>query len=205
MHNAFHLDFYRVPTHNNTNERNLDIEMVQNILEANYHIDDCVSATIDETPQGKHIEHVDFWEMLGVNENHHESTSSSKSEIEHFMKFPQAKIDTDPLQWWFNNRFALPRMYKMACDYVALPSSSMRLEEANFEANESFREGVRLHSCTFKAKMFIRSWMDVLHQANISLPKDFNEAYQNLDVDMEDIAMEDDIVDYMLSETRAQT
>ena len=38
---------------------------------------------------------------------------------------------------------------------------------------------------------------------NISLPEDFSEAYNNLDIDVEDIAIEDDVVDYILSQTKS--
>ena len=68
-------------------------------------------------------------------------------------------------------------MYKMACDYLALPASSVPSEEANSEAKNNFHDRVRLHSCTFKAEMCIRSWMDVLNEANISMPQDYSEAY----------------------------
>ena len=51
--------------------------------------------------------------------------------------------------------------------------------------------------------MCIRSWLDVLNEMNISLPEDFSEAYNNLDMDMEDIVMEDHVADYMLSQTRS--
>ena len=91
----------------------------------------------------------------------------------------------------------------MACDYLAIPASSVPSEEANSEAKYNFQDRIRLHSCTFKAEMCIRSWLDVLNESNISLPEDFNEAYNNLGIDMEDIAMEDDVVDYMLSQTRS--
>ena len=94
-------------------------------------------------------------------------------------------------------------MYKMACDYLAIPASSVPSEEANSEAKYNFQDRIRLHSCTFKVEMCIRLWLDVLNESNISLPEDFNEAYNNLGIDMEDIAMEDDVVDYMLSQTRS--
>ena len=89
-------------------------------------------------------------------------------------------------------------MYKMACDYLAIPTSSVPSEEANSEAKYNFQDRIWLHACTFKAEICIRSWLDVLNEANVSLL----EAYNKLDIDVEDIPMEDDVVDYMLSQTR---
>ena len=48
----------------------------------------------------------------------------------------------------------------------------------------------------------IRFWVDILTEANNSLNEDCNEAYNSIDIDVDDIVMEDDIVDYMLSEIR---
>ena len=42
--------------------------------------------------------------------------------------------------------------------------------------------------------------MDVLNEANISMPQDYSEAYCNLDIDMQDITVDEDVVEYMLSE-----
>ena len=94
-------------------------------------------------------------------------------------------------------------MYKMACEYLAIPTSSVPSEDANSEAKYNFQDRIRLHSCTFKAEMCVRSWLDVLNEMNISLPEDFSEAYNNLDIDVEDIAIEDDVVDYILSQTKS--
>ena len=94
-------------------------------------------------------------------------------------------------------------MYKMACDYLAIIASLVPSEEANSEAKYNFQDRIRLHSCTFKAEMCVRSWLDVLNEMNISLPEDFSEAYNNLDIDVEDIALEDDVVDYILSQTKS--
>ena len=91
----------------------------------------------------------------------------------------------------------------MAYDYLAIPTSLVPLEEANSEAKYNFQDRIRLHSCTLKAEMCIRSWLDVLNESNISLPEDFSEAYNNLDRDMEDIDLDHDVVDYMMSLTRS--
>ena len=91
----------------------------------------------------------------------------------------------------------------MACDYLAIPASSVPSKEANSEANNNFQDRIRLHSCTFKAEMCTRSWLDPLNEANVSLTEDFSEAYNKLDIDVEDIALEDDVVDYILSQTKS--
>ena len=91
----------------------------------------------------------------------------------------------------------------MACDYLAIIASLVPSEEANSEAKYNFQDRIRLHSCTFKAEMFSRLWLDVLNETNISLPEEFSEAYNNLDIDVEDITMEDDVVDYILSQTKS--
>ena len=94
-------------------------------------------------------------------------------------------------------------MYKMACDYLAIIASLVPSEEANSEAKYNFQDRIHLYWCTFKAEMCVRSWLDVLNEMNISLPENFNEAYNNLDIDVEDITMEDDVVDYILSQTKS--
>ena len=98
MHVIFYLDIWRVPTLSCSIERNLDIELVQNTLEENYPFEYGESSTFDRTPQHNHID-IEFWEMLGVRCKSNKSTSSSRSEIEQFMRFPRAKTDVDRLQW----------------------------------------------------------------------------------------------------------
>ena len=47
----------------------------------------------------------------------------------------------------------------------------------------------------FEGWNVIRFWVDILKEANNSLNEDCNEAYNNIDIDVDDIVMEDDIVD----------
>ena len=70
----------------------------------------------------------------------------------------------------------------MACEYLAIPASSVPSKEANSEASYKFEDSVHLHSCIFKAEMCIRSWLDLLDSANISIPEDINDAYNSLDM-----------------------
>jgi hypothetical protein len=88
-------------------------------------------------------------------------------------------------------------MYKMACDYLAIPASSVPSEEANSEARDNFEDRYRLHSCTFKAEMCIRSWVDLLDNVNIPLPEDINDAYNSLDINLEEMMAEDDVIEYL--------
>ena len=69
----------------------------------------------------------------------------------------------------------------MICDYLAILASSVPSKEANSEASYKFEDSVHLHSCIFKAEMCIRSWLDLLHGANISITKDINDRYNSFD------------------------
>ena len=77
--------------------------MVRNLLDTNYRVDNAHASPSNDTIEGDHSKHVEFWKMLDVNEKSHET--STGSEIEDFLKLPRAKSDIDPLQWWFTYRF----------------------------------------------------------------------------------------------------
>ena len=96
---------FRVPISNNAIERNLDIDLVHKVLEKNYVV--YVPNSIDETHERNLTKREDLWEILGVKPSQ-ESMTSSQLKMEQFMRFPLAvaRTDIDPLQWWFNNRFA---------------------------------------------------------------------------------------------------
>ena len=81
----------------------MDIELIVNVLETKFHIDNVLASTDDENSDGYHSEHSKFWKMLGVNEK--SSGSSTFSEIEDFLKFPRANSVIGPFKWWFNNKF----------------------------------------------------------------------------------------------------
>ena len=88
-------------------------------------------------------------------------------------------------------------MYKMACDYLAIQASSVPSKEANSESRDNFEDRQRLHSCTFKAEMCIWSWIDLLHSVNIPIPEDINDAYDTLEINLEEIIAEDDVIEYL--------
>ena len=83
----------------------------------------------------------------------------------------------------------------MACDYLTISASSVPLEEANSEARDNFEDRQWLHSCTFKGEMCIRFWLDLLHNVNIPLPEDFNDACNSLDINLKDTMAKDDVIE----------
>ena len=87
------------------------------MLEENYCIDDDINTCmVEDQSEGFNTECSYFWKMLGVNEKSQES--STCSEIEEFLKFPQAKTDIDPLQWWFSNKFVLIMFVHLSLSYI---------------------------------------------------------------------------------------
>ena len=85
----------------------------------------------------------------------------------------------------------------MACDYLPIPASSMPSEEANSEARDNFKDRKRLHSCTFKAEMCIWSWLDLLDSVNIPVPEDTDDAYNCLEINLEEMMVEDEVIEYL--------
>ena len=82
----------------------------------------------------------------------------------------------------------------MACDYLAIPTSSVSSEEANSDSRDNVEDRQPLHACTFKAEMCIRSWLDLLSNINIPLLEDFNDAYNSLDINLEEMIAKDDVI-----------
>ena len=72
--------------------------------------------------------------------------SDSQSVIEHFIRLPSAGTDKDPLQWWNDNKFAMPSLYRMACDYLTIPASSVPTEEANSAAKMTFDNRIKVQT-----------------------------------------------------------
>ena len=87
----------------------------------------------------------------------------------------------------------------MAIDYLATPASSVPSEVANLEAKLNFEDRARLHPCTFKVEMCLPSWMAALLMMNIALPEDFHEAYANLELDLAELVVEDNAIDYIVT------
>ena len=90
----------------------------------------------------------------------------------------------------------------MAIDYLATPASSVPSEEVNSEAKLNFKDRARLHPCTFKAEMCLQPWITILQMANIALPQDFHEAFDNLNLDWDELIVEDSVIDYMFTDNK---
>ena len=82
----------------------------------------------------------------------------------------------------------------MACDYLAIPVSLVHSEEAKSEARDNFEDRQRLHACTFKAEMCIQSWLGLRDNVDTPLPEDFNDAYNSLDINLEEMIAKDDVI-----------
>ena len=85
----------------------------------------------------------------------------------------------------------------MACDYLSIPTSSIPAEEANSAAKMTFDNRIKLHSCTFKAEMCVRSWMNVLKECNVQMLDNFHISYAELTMNLDDLVAEDEVIDYI--------
>ena len=93
--------------------------MVESILQSNYNmyvVDGQVSLT-ETNPKDTHSH---IWRLVSVDNKY--IISNSHSEIEHFLRLPFINYEKDPLDWWYGNRYSLPCMYRMACDYLYIPT-----------------------------------------------------------------------------------
>ena len=190
-----------MPVPNDHIERELDIKLVEGMIESHYH-----SFSSGVEPPSTTIQPIDnnskIWRLMGV---HNKSlVSDSRSEIEQFIRLPLASTDKDPLQWWHDNKSAMPQLYRMACDYLAIPASSVPAEEANSAAKMTFDDRIKLHSCTFKAEMCIRSWMEVLQESDVRITDNFHMAYEELKFNLDDLVGEDEVIDYMLRDNHGR-
>ena len=43
------------------------------------------------------------------------------TELDHYLKSPQVKDVTEPLQWWFDNQRSYPHLSRMAWDFLTIP------------------------------------------------------------------------------------
>ena len=87
----------------------------------------------------------------------------------------------------------------MALDYLGIPASSVSSEEVNSKVKENFEGRDCLLKCTFRAEMCTRSWMNVLEEAGVTLLDDFNAAFQELEINVQDMITENDVIDYIVT------
>ena len=190
-----------MPISNDHIEKELDLKLVEGMIESHYH-----SFSSGVEPPSTTIQPIDnnskIWRLMGVQNK--SLISDSRSEIEQFIRLPLASTDKDPLQWWHDNKSAMPKLYRMACDYLAIPASSVPAEEANSAAKMTFDDRIKLHSCTFKAEMCIRSWMQVLQELDVQITYNFHMAYEELKFNLDDLVGEDEVIDYMLRDNHGR-
>ena len=186
-----------MPLPNDHTERELDIKLVESMITSHYHLFlSDVESSLASTIIPPSDNNSKIWRLMGVNNK--SLVSDSQSEIEHFIRLPTAGTDKDPLQWWNDNKSAMPQLYRMACDYLGVPASTVPAEAANSAAKMTFDNRIKLHSCTFKAEICIRSWMDVLKESNVQFPDNFHTIYEELIMNLDDLVSEDEVIDYIL-------
>ena len=139
---------------------------------------------------------------MGV--NNESLVSYSQLEIEHFIRLPLASTEKDPLQWWHDNKSTMPQLYWVACDYLAIPVSAILAEEANSAEKMTFDDKSKLHSCTFKGEICIRSWMEVLQESNVQITDIFHTTYEELKFNLDDLVGEDEVINYMLRDNHGR-
>ena len=70
-------------------------------------------------------------ELLGVSSTSMDVDPSSvngETELNAYMRVQQVANDTDPLMWWKQHQQELPRLVRMARQYLAVPASSVSPE-----------------------------------------------------------------------------
>ena len=130
--------------------------------------------------------------LLGVRRKN--VLSSSHAEIKQFLKLPPIDLS----QWCHATRPSLPQMSKMAYDYLSTPTSLVPTEEANLATKLTFDEKAKPYCYTFTAKIFVRSWIRVLKNIDLPMPKDFHEAYEAMKSKLENMVNDDEVIDYAL-------
>ena len=72
----------------------------------------------------------------------------------------------------------------MASDVLGVVASSVPAERANSDGKKIFDDRECLHNDTFKAEVCVKSWIKLLKANAISIPTDYNKAYNELDAGM---------------------
>ena len=190
-----------MPISNDHIEKELDLKLVEGMIESHYH-----SFSSGVEPPSTTIQPIDnnskIWRLMGVQNK--SLISDSRSEIEQFIRLPLASTDKDPLQWWHDNKSTMPQLYWVACDYLAIPVSAILAEEANSAEKMTFDDKSKLHSCTFKGEICIRSWMEVLQESNVQITDIFHTTYEELKFNLDDLVGEDEVIDYMLRDNHGR-
>lgn len=67
--------------------------------------------------------------------------------------------EIDPIKWWLTQKDVFPRLYKMALDYLSIPGSSVKSEEAFSQSGDIVsKKRSRLDSESVRILMCLKSW-----------------------------------------------
>ncbi|EQC33425.1 hypothetical protein SDRG_08940 [Saprolegnia diclina VS20] len=99
--------------------------------------------------------------------------------------------------WYTSPR---PVLYKIAMDYLSIPTTAVPSERANSAAKRVFEGRDSLGDNMFKAQMCAKSWMQLAKALDFPLPDDYLQALDDLKarVDLLEMAKEDPVIQYYL-------
>jgi hypothetical protein len=125
------------------------------------------------------------------------STITFDSEFSNFAAIQQQSPDLELDGWWFSQRFVrstkkrawFPTLYKLWCDFGAVPATSVPSERANSVGKETYAGRPSLSDEVFKAEVCIKSWLPLLESSGIEIPRDALEAWKILKAEKEEQEM----------------
>ncbi|GBB99410.1 hypothetical protein RclHR1_03510004 [Rhizophagus clarus] len=79
------------------------------------------------------------------------------TEFDNYFRTPQASYDTNPFQWWQNNKDSFPVLYELARKYLCIPATSVPSERLFSDAgNQICEERNRLKASTVTELLFLK-------------------------------------------------
>lgn len=82
-----------------------------------------------------------------------------QDELQLYLSLPPVDADIDPLKWWRTNELQFPKLARIACDYLAIPATSVPSEQCfSISKNLITDNRNRLLGKTIRACMCLKSW-----------------------------------------------